>query len=147
MPDQFSPDERSEIMRRVKSKDTSLERKVRSALHKRGLRYRLYYDLPGKPDIVFVRARVVVFIDSCFWHGCPKHLRMPQSNREYWEKKIGGNIARDNQNNEQYEQSGWFLIRIWEHELKEDFAGSISRIEILVQSKRPNDDLKPSDIR
>jgi DNA mismatch endonuclease, patch repair protein len=88
MPDQFTPNERSEIMRRVKSKDTSLEKKVRSVLHKRGLRYRLYYDLPGKPDIVFVRARVVIFIDSCFWHGCPQHCRMPNSNQEYWEKKI-----------------------------------------------------------
>jgi DNA mismatch endonuclease (patch repair protein) len=134
MPDQFSRSERSEIMRRVKGRDTSLERKVRSALHKRGLRYRLYYELPGKPDIAFVRARVVVFIDSCFWHGCPQHLRMPASNRDYWEKKINKNIERDMKNNKYYENSGWTLIRLWEHELKVDFSGCIDRISETVRS-------------
>src|SRR3712207_6107446 len=73
--DTVSPEVRSRTMRAVKKENTSLERKVRSALHRRGLRFRLYGDLPGKPGIVFVRARVVVFIDSCFWHGCPLHVR------------------------------------------------------------------------
>lgn len=129
MPDTFSTQERSEIMRRVKGKNTSLEMKVRSALHRRGLRYRLNYPLPGKPDIVFVRARLAIFVDSCFWHGCPQHLRMPKSNQDYWSGKIHRNVERDVKTNELYEEIDWHIIRIWEHELKEDFDACICKLE------------------
>lgn len=128
MPDKISPEARSAVMRRVKGRDTSLERKVRSALHRRGLRFRLRYPLPGKPDIVFVRARVVIFIDSCFWHGCPQHLRMPKSNQDYWQRKIQRNIERDDQINTSYRYSDWESLRFWEHELKEDFDACIEKI-------------------
>jgi DNA mismatch endonuclease (patch repair protein) len=94
MPDTFSKNERSEIMRKVKGKNTKPELAVRSALHKRGLRYRLNRPLPGKPDIVFVKARVVVFLDSCFWHGCPRHLRMPKSNQETSEAREDQRFSR-----------------------------------------------------
>ncbi|HEX8230927.1 MAG TPA: very short patch repair endonuclease [Chloroflexia bacterium] len=129
MPDTFSPKKRSEIMRRVKGKNTSLEMKVRSALHRRGLRYRLSYSLPGKPDLVFVKARIAVFIDSCFWHGCPRHVRMPNSNQEYWQAKIRRNVERDVKTNELYEELDWRIIRVWEHDLKEDFEASITRLQ------------------
>ncbi|HEX8218515.1 MAG TPA: very short patch repair endonuclease [Chloroflexia bacterium] len=133
MPDTFSPQKRSEIMRRVKGKNTSLEMKVRSALHRRGLRYRLSYALPGKPDLVFVKAHIAVFIDSCFWHGCSQHVRMPNSNQEYWQVKIRRNVERDAKTNELYKELDWRIIRVWEHELKEDFEGCITRLQQAVR--------------
>jgi len=129
MTDTFSPKQRSDIMRAVKGKDTSLETAVRLALWRRGLRYRKNVpSRPGKPDIVFPGPKVVVFIDSCYWHGCPDHCRMPQANREYWERKIGRNKQRDKEINQQYEQLEWTVVRVWEHELKEDFEGTIDKI-------------------
>jgi len=138
MPDTFTPEERSEIMRRVKSQNTSLERKVRSELHRRGLRFRLRYNLHGKPDIVFVRARIAVFIDSCFWHGCPAHLRMPKSNRAYWKRKIARNIERDAETKKAYKKSHWTLMRFWEHDLKQDLEGCAKKIERAVRKKTMN---------
>jgi DNA mismatch endonuclease, patch repair protein len=129
MPDTFSQDQRSAIMRLVKSKDTSIEVKVRATLWRLGLRFRKHLrSLPGNPDIVFTKKRTVIFIDSCFWHGCPLHLRKPKSNTAYWDDKIARNVARDRQVDEQYKALGWQLIRIWEHELKTDFSASIERI-------------------
>src|ERR1043166_327052 len=94
--DTFTQEERSRIMRAVKGKDTTLEKKVCSALWRSGLRFRKHLSsLPGKPDIVFTRRRLAVFIDSCFWHGCSSHLRMPKSNLDYWKAKIERNKARD----------------------------------------------------
>ncbi len=142
MPDTFPPEFRSEIMRRVKGKDTAFERKVRSALHRRGLRFRLYPSLPGKPDIVFPAARVVVFLDSCFWHGCPDHLRMPRSNVEYWRRKIQRNMERDTRMNAAYEQTGWKVVRFWEHELKGDFGRCLMEIERTVRHRRATRSLK-----
>jgi DNA mismatch endonuclease, patch repair protein len=133
MPDTLSPEKRSDTMRRVKGRDTSLEMKVRRALHRKGLRYRLAYPLPGRPDIVFVRARVAIFLDSCFWHGCPQHLRMPHSNEEYWHAKIARNVQRDKRTNATYEDSEWRLIRLWEHELKENFEFCMDAIEAAVR--------------
>lgn len=135
MPDIVSRKKRSDIMSRVRSRNTKPELRVRSALHKRGLRYRLKYPLPGKPDIVFVKAQVAVFLDSCFWHGCPQHLRMPKSNKEYWVAKIRRNIERDAEVNAEYARSDWKLIRLWEHELKEDFDSCIERIENEVRAR------------
>jgi DNA mismatch endonuclease (patch repair protein) len=129
MPDTFTPEERSHIMRAVKGKDTALEVKVRSALWRLGLRFRKNVSsLPGKPDIVFSRKRSVVFIDSCFWHGCSLHLRRPASNQDYWEAKIDRNRRRDAEMDATYARMGWTAIRIWEHELKEDFEKCLARI-------------------
>jgi len=71
----------------------------------------------GKPDFVFPKSRVAVFVDGCFWHGCRKHCRMPSSNREYWEEKIGGNIRRDSIVTRKLRAAGWSVIRFWEHDL------------------------------
>lgn len=96
MVDTFSKDERSKIMRTVKSKKTSLESSVTKELWKRGVRYRTnVLDLFGKPDIAIKKYKVVVFIDSCFFHGCPLHCRIPKSNEGYWIGKIQRNIERD----------------------------------------------------
>ncbi len=96
MPDKVSPEVRSRTMRAVKSKDSKMEVKFRSVLWRGGLRfYKNVKSLLGKPDIVFPRKKVVIFLDSCFWHGCPLHLRLPSSNVEYWQAKIERNKKRD----------------------------------------------------
>lgn len=135
MPDTVSKNKRSEIMSRVRSKNTKPELRVRSALHRRGLRFRLNYKLPGKPDIVFVRAKVAVFIDSCFWHGCSQHMRKPKSNLGYWNAKIKRNVERDAEVNAEYEHSDWKQMRFWEHELTERFDECIDEIERIVRAR------------
>jgi DNA mismatch endonuclease (patch repair protein) len=83
----------------------------------------------GKPDIVFPRKKVVIFLDSCFWHGCPLHLRRPSSNVEYWQAKIDRNKNRDTKVNETYAETNWRVIRFWEHELKQDFESCVDRVK------------------
>lgn len=101
-------------------RDTSAEWKVRRLLHARGLRYRVDLPLPfdqrRRADITFTRAKVVVFIDGCFWHGCPQHYVPPKSHPEYWIPKIEANRARDAQTTHQLEELGWTVLRCWEHE-------------------------------
>lgn len=80
--------------------------------------WRRNQNLFGKPDFTFWKQRVVVFVDGCFWHGCPVHATKPKNNAEFWEKKLGNNKERDQVVNEELERRGWSVIRIWEHELK-----------------------------
>ncbi len=131
--DTVTPKKRSEVMRAVKSSDTKIEVAVRSALWKRGLRFMKKSSLPGKPDIVFKGAKTVVFIDSCFWHGCPEHCRMPKTNRDYWEAKIQRNRARDSEIIRKYQSMEWSAIRIWEHELKANFEKCIERMYLKIR--------------
>lgn len=101
-------------------RDTSTELAVRRLLHARGLRYRVDYPpVPGlrrRADIVFTRAHLAVFIDGCFWHGCPLHATSPKRNSEYWGPKLAANVARDADTNRQLETAGWHVLRFWEHE-------------------------------
>lgn len=117
--DKISSSLRSLTMSKIRSKETSLEKILRSLLWKNGIRYRKnspkYF---GKPDLLFKQKKIVAFIDSCFWHGCPQHLRMPTSNKEYWIRKIKRNRERDAQVNAYYRSKSWKIIRIWEHEYK-----------------------------
>jgi len=131
--DTFNSEQRSAIMRAIKSSDTRLEIAIRSALWKGGLRYRKKSSLPGKPDMTFIGAKTVVFIDSCFWHGCPDHCRMPKSNAEYWTKKIRNNRERDLKINKKYQEIGWIVIRVWEHQLNEDFEKLIRKIDRIIR--------------
>ena len=85
-------------------------------------------DVPGHPDFVFYERKIAIFVDGCFWHGCPQHCRMPHSREDYWTQKIRGNIARDLRVNRELEIAGWLLIRLWEHEIKEDVNHFLSRI-------------------
>jgi DNA mismatch endonuclease (patch repair protein) len=101
-------------------RDTSPEWQVRRLLHRRGLRYRvdqpLLFDKRRRADLTFSRARVVVFIDGCFWHGCPEHFVAPKSHPEYWEPKIAANRARDAETTQRLSDEGWTVLRFWEHE-------------------------------
>lgn len=117
--DTVSKTKRSEIMSRIKSRDSKIEIAFRKELWRRGFRYlknpSKYF---GKPDIVLPKYNTVIFIDSCFWHGCKKHCRMPTSRTEYWYQKIERNRQRDKIVNKHYRKTQWNIIRIWEHDLK-----------------------------
>jgi DNA mismatch endonuclease (patch repair protein) len=93
---------------------------VRRALHARGLRYRVDHPLPfdrrRRADIAFTRAKVAVFVDGCFWHGCPDHGSTPRTNSAFWSAKIGRNRSRDADTTERLESLGWSVLRFWEHE-------------------------------
>lgn len=129
MTDTVSKKKRSEIMSRIRGSDTSFEEKFRKSLWREGLRYRKNVKkLVGKPDIYFACKKLVVFLDSCFWHGCRKHCRMPSSNIEYWKKKIDRNRKRDKEVTKYYKNNGYKIIRIWEHELKNNFDEVVEKI-------------------
>lgn len=120
MADIFSKKKRSEIMSKVRSKDSKIEVEFRKKLWKVGFRYRKnstkYF---GKPDIVLPKYKTVIFIDSCFWHGCKKHGSMPQTRKRFWEAKIERNKQRDKEVNKYYKKSDWKIFRIWEHDLND----------------------------
>ena len=122
MADTVSPQTRSRIMARVKSKGMKPEMKVRRLLHGLGYRYRLHRaDLPGRPDLVFPARRKVVFVNGCFWHrhdGCPR-VRIPATNRDYWIAKLERNHVRDARNVVLLQEQGWESLTVWECELKD----------------------------
>lgn len=131
--DNLSPENRRKNMQAIKSTHTALETQVSRELWTRGLRFRRNVKaLTGKPDIAIKKYRIAVFIDSCFWHGCPEHGKMPSSNTEYWEAKINRNRARDVEVTNYYVQRGWHLLRIWEHDFRHDFDETINRIVAFV---------------
>ena len=123
-------------MQAIRSRDTKPERLVRSLLHAQGLRYRVAAKpLPGlrrTADIVFRSARLAVFIDGCYWHGCPEHYVPPKTNSGYWSDKVARNIARDRDTDAQLEAAGWTVLRFWEHDPADDcalkIAAAVSRL-------------------
>jgi DNA mismatch endonuclease (patch repair protein) len=122
-------------MQANRSKDTKPEVRLRSILHARGLRYRVNHrPLPGvrmTADMVFTRSKVAVFVDGCFWHGCPEHYRKPAINKDYWEPKLKKNLGRDGIVDAALLAEGWTVIRSWEHEDPELVA---DRVESAVRS-------------
>lgn len=111
------PMTRSEIMRRVGCKNSAAERALRSALHAAGSRFRLHRRVEGVvADIVFPGARVLVFVDGCFWHGCPRHATFPKTNKDYWLPKLAENKDRDRRQSARLRKLGWKVFRVWEHD-------------------------------
>lgn len=122
-------------MQANRRRDTGPEKAIRSAIHALGYRFRVDFPVElgavrVRPDIVFPRKKIAIFVDGCFWHGCPEHGRSPSINREYWTPKLRRNIERDLENTAALASSGWTVIRIWEHERTED---AVSRIVSAVQ--------------
>ena len=113
-------------------KDTPPELKIRKLLFGMGLRYRVDHPVFTKPrrkgDIVFSKLKVAVFVDGCFWHGCPIHGTWPKANAEFWRKKIETNRQRDLDTNRRLEKAGWKVIRIWEHENPKEAAEMIAEV-------------------
>lgn len=131
MPDQEYPwpadSATTKRMRANRRRDTRPERRIRSLLHARGLRFRVDLrvvagDVTVRPDVVFTRARVALFVDGCFWHGCPAHGNEPGRNRGYWAPKLRRNVERDVRVTQALERCGWLVARAWEHEDPEQVA-------------------------
>lgn len=127
-------------------KDTSPELAVRRRIHAAGLRYRVDFpadatDRRRRADIVFTRAKVVVFIDGCFWHGCPEHFIAPKSNADYWGPKIARNMERDRTSTARLRNAGWRVLRFWEHEDPDDVAPRI------IEAVRPRNQIPAPDVR
>ncbi|MCK4927799.1 MAG: very short patch repair endonuclease [Candidatus Aenigmarchaeota archaeon] len=131
MADIFTKEVRSKIMSKIKGKDTKPEIFLRKVLFRLGYRYSLRYkfkELNFKPDMVMVSRKICVFMDGCFWHGCSRCYKEPKSNRDYWVSKINRNIERDKEQNEYLKKNGWKVIRVWEHDLKENPTKTIIRV-------------------
>jgi DNA mismatch endonuclease (patch repair protein) len=126
----------SEAIRRTmlgcRSRDTRPEKALRSVLHALGLRFRVCTrPIPAvrrTADVVFPRVKVAVFVDGCFWHGCPEHYRIPQTNTKYWDDKITGNCLRDAQTNSVLRQAGWRVVRVWEHDEVGEAAAAVAQV-------------------
>lgn len=119
MPDVFTKEKRSEVMSHIRgkgNKDTELVMiQILRNNHLSG--WRRNQVVLGKPDFIFPKQKVALFVDGCFWHGCPKHSNMPKNNRAFWEKKLQGNKDRDKYVSRILKQSEWKVVRVWEHEL------------------------------
>jgi DNA mismatch endonuclease (patch repair protein) len=131
-----APSSSSRLVRRVmqanRGRDTIPERLFRAHLHNRGLRFRI--DVRPEPtcrckaDLVFRRFRVCLFVDGCFWHGCPTHFSCPKRNAVWWQEKISDNVARDRRKSKILAEAGWTVIRIWEHEIAQNPDGCVRRV-------------------
>jgi DNA mismatch endonuclease, patch repair protein len=118
-------------MQGQRRRDTAPELALRSLLHRQGLRFRVDDPLPGlrrRADLVFARARVAVFVDGCFWHGCPDHASWPRANARWWKQKIDMNRVRDGDTDHRLRQAGWIPVRVWEHEDPTDAAALVEAI-------------------
>ena len=124
-------------MQSVRQKDTSAESALRHELHARGLRYRIQVPVLTKPrrvaDVPFSGLRIAVFVDGCFWHGCPLHATWPKENAEFWRTKILANQERDRDTDERLRAGGWEVVRIWAHEPPKQVA---ERIAMLVEERK-----------
>lgn len=132
--DQFSAEKRSSIMSSVGSKDTEPEVVLRKHLWHNGLRYRIHESIADtKPDLVFRGAQIAVFVDGCFWHGCPEHYSEPESNKDLWREKLERNQARDRRDDRKLTEAGWTVIRVWECEVRNELEEAAGRIERAVR--------------
>jgi DNA mismatch endonuclease (patch repair protein) len=144
MTDVFTPDERSRVMAAVRSRgNRSTETALAVALRAAGITgWRRHYPILGKPDFAFPRHRLAIFLDGCFWHGCPKCGEIPASNRSYWERKIGRNVERDRRHTKELRRRGWAVLRIWEHRLRgAGIASVIARLERLLETRKKAPDI------
>lgn len=136
MADMMTPEQRRKNMQAIKS-ISKLESIVSKELWHKGYRFRRNTkDLFGKPDISIKKYKIVIFIDSCFWHQCPLHGNMPKTNIEYWEPKLERNVERDREVDEYYKKKGWNIKRFWEHDVKADLEKVVKEIESFIDKSR-----------
>jgi DNA mismatch endonuclease (patch repair protein) len=130
MTDVLTKQQRSYCMSRIRGKDTQPELLLRKAISSAGITgYRLHYNLAGRPDFVFPKRKIAVFIDGCFWHKCPKCLiQIPTVSKGYWRRKIEGNVKRDKVVNAELRKKGWKVLRIWEHEVRKNLNKCYLRV-------------------
>ncbi|MBM4029328.1 MAG: DNA mismatch endonuclease Vsr [Planctomycetes bacterium] len=136
--DNVSRPKRSLIMASVKAKGNRSTELAIVSLFRGGhiVGWKRHYPLPGNPDFVFLKQRIALFVDGCLWHGCPRHCRIPHTNRKYWLRKIRANSTRDKRIRKHLQSMGWTVLRVWEHDIK---TGSIRKrldhIKRLVQER------------
>ncbi|OMI39169.1 very short patch repair endonuclease [Streptomyces sparsogenes] len=127
-------------MSRQASQDTTPELAVRRLLYASGHRYRLHRPVPGLPrrtiDIAFPGLKIAVFLDGCFWHGCPQHATHPKANADWWRQKLNRNITRDLETTERLRTDGWTVLRFWEHEAPSDVAERVATA--VADARRPH---------
>ncbi len=128
-------------MSNIRGKNTRPEILLRKELWRRGYRYSLKSKLPGKPDIAMPCRKTVIFVDGCFWHMCPDHFQMPANRKEFWKPKLIGNKERDEIVNRKLKKLGWKVIRIWEHEIKQDLSAVADKVESMLPSCYAKSDL------
>jgi DNA mismatch endonuclease, patch repair protein len=138
--DVLTEEQRRLNMSRIRAKNTGPELRLRRALVRKAVGgYRLNYDLPGKPDLVFIRKKIAIFVDGCFFHKCPVHFVQPQTRTEFWMNKINGNVERDRKVNAKLKEAGWRVLRFWEHEIRENPEKAALKIaEYLGQENDPS---------
>jgi DNA mismatch endonuclease, patch repair protein len=132
MVDRITKEKRSKIMSAIRSKDTTPEIMLRKALWAIGLRFRIQY-CKEKIDIAFPSKKLAIFVDGCFWHGCPIHSHLPKSNKSYWLPKLQRNIERAKAKDERLREEGWTILHFWEHELAD-----IGKIASMIREQLEN---------
>ena len=136
---QPSSPETSRRMAKVRQKGTDAEIALRRELYRRGLRYRVDYEVLKKPrrvaDVAFPGLKIAIFVDGCFWHGCPQHASWPKQNAEFWRNKIEANRLRDADTNSRILDIGWTVLRFWEHESHTEAAAMVVRAVDVVRSE------------
>lgn len=129
MADVLTKKQRSYNMSQIKGKNTKPEVSLRKLLFANGVRsYRIHYKLIGKPDVVFSKKKIAIFIDGCFWHKCPQCFIEPETRKKFWDEKINGNIKRDREVNKALKSSGWKVLRFWEHSVRKSPDKIVSKI-------------------
>ncbi len=124
----LSAAQRSLCMSSNRGRDTRPELLLRKACFALGMRYRLHTGLPGRPDFVFPRLKLAVFVDGCFWHGCPIHYQAPATRAAFWRAKLHNNRRRDVTVNAQLRKAGWTVVRVWEHTVRRDLPRAVAMI-------------------
>lgn len=139
MADWLTQEQRSRNMASIRSKgNETTEICLAKAMRASQIRgWRRHADLPGKPDFVFRKERVALFVDGCFWHGCPRCYRLPEDNRQYWETKLSHNKSRDRRNSQRLRLNGWRVLRVWEHNLESERGRALVISKIKKALKRP----------
>lgn len=126
-------------MSRIRGTNTKPEKALRSLLHAEGLRFRVHRrDIPGCPDVVFPRLKIAVFVDGCFWHGCPKHQTMPRTNSSFWKQKLGRNRIRDKAVTQELKAADWKVLRFWEHEVRQEISSVVRKVKRTVRQRKLN---------
>ena len=136
MTDTLTRVQRSRLMSRIRDRDTKPELEIRRRLFASGMRgYRLRPKLPGKPDIVYSRAKLAIFIDGCFWHGCPRCYTRPATRQRYWDNKLAENVSRDKVIDSSLKEMGWKTLHFWEHDVKKTPERIVKRVKISLDAQ------------
>lgn len=131
MTDVHTKEQRSYNMAMIKGKWTRQEKKIHNYLKGMKIEHEMHPKIEGKPDMLIKNSKVLVFLDGCFWHKCPRCFKEPETNREFWLSKIEKNVKNDKEITKKLKGEGWKILRLWEHEVKENLQDCIKRIEVL----------------